>query len=122
MEAHRFIQPYRLRIRTSDRETDRAAVQRHGQDAGNRRFANASMARKDVAVRNSILAKRIQERAGHMVLAGHVRKALRTVFSRQYLIAHCVCFSQWDCNGLAEGVFGHGGGKRARQGAQVKEG
>ena len=80
----------RLRRRALRRANLGAAVQRHGQDARDGGFADAAMPGKDVAVRNAVLAERIHQRARHVVLAGHVGKALRTVFSGQNLITH-VC-------------------------------
>src|SRR5271165_273825 len=66
-----------------------AAVQSHGQNAGDGGFANAAMSGKDVPVGKPVLRQGVDERARDMVLAGNVREALRTVFSRQNLVAHC---------------------------------
>jgi hypothetical protein len=47
------------------------------------------MAAKDIAVRNAVLAERIHQRAGDVVLAYHVGEALWTVLPGQNLITHC---------------------------------
>ena len=65
-----------------------AAVERLGDDAGDGGFADAAMAGKDVAVSDAVLGQSVHERAGDMVLAGHVGEALRTVFAGQYLVSH----------------------------------
>ena len=65
-----------------------AAVQGHGQNTSDRCFPDAAMPGENVPMRNAVLLQRIQERARHMVLAGYVGKALRTIFSGQNLVAH----------------------------------
>ena len=65
-----------------------AAIERHGQNAGDGGFADATMTAEDVAVRNAVLGQRIHQRTRHVILASHVGEALRTVFSCQNLIAH----------------------------------
>ena len=89
-----------------------AAVERHGQDAGDGGFADAAVAGKDVAVGDAVLGEGVGQGAGDVVLAGDVRKTLRTVFSRQYLIAHVRGFSQMDCNSSRETRLRIAGGKR----------
>ena len=66
----------------------RAAVQRHGQDARDRRLADAAMSAEDVAVRDALLRDGILQRAGDVFLADHVGEFLRPVFARQDLVAH----------------------------------
>ena len=65
-----------------------AAVQRHGQNACNRGFADAAVAAEDIAVRDPVLGQRIHQGARDVVLASHVGEALRTVFPCQNLITH----------------------------------
>ena len=65
-----------------------AAVEGHGHDARDGGFADAAMAGEDVAVGDAVLAERVHQGAGDVVLAGDVGKALRTVFSGQNLVTH----------------------------------
>ena len=58
-----------------------AAVESLGHDAGDGGFADAAMAREDVAVGDALLGEGVDEGAGHVVLPGDVRKALWTVFA-----------------------------------------
>src|SRR5271165_799671 len=46
------------------------------------------MPRKDVSVRHAVLRQRVQQRACHVVLAGHIGKPLRTILPGQNLIPH----------------------------------
>jgi hypothetical protein len=57
-----------------------AAIESLSYNAGDGGFADAAMAREDVAVRNAILRKGIEQGASDVILAGNVGKALRTVF------------------------------------------
>ena len=57
-------------------------------DARDGGFADAAMAGEDVAVRDAVLGEGVQQGARDVVLAGHVGKALRTIFSGQNLITH----------------------------------
>ena len=66
----------------------RPAIQRLGHDAGNGGLADAAVAREDVAVGDAVLAEGVEQGAGDVVLAGHVGKALRTIFPGQNLITH----------------------------------
>src|SRR5216684_5911195 len=66
----------------------RAAVERHGQNAGNRGLADTPVTAEDIAVRDALLLNGVFQGAGHVLLPDHLGKPLRTVFSRQYLIAH----------------------------------
>jgi len=66
----------------------RAAVQRHCQDARDRRLADSAMAAEDIAVRDALLRDRILQGAGDMLLADDVGEFLRPVFARQDLVAH----------------------------------
>jgi hypothetical protein len=43
---------------------------------------------EDISMRDPLLLNGISQGPGYVVLANDVRKALRPVFSRQYLIAH----------------------------------
>ena len=71
------------------------AIQGLGDDAGDGSFADAAMAREDVAVGDAVLFERVHQGAGDVVLAGHVGKALRTIFAGQYLVTHgCLCSSK----------------------------
>ncbi len=45
---------------------------------------------EDVTVRDAVLLKRVQQGTRHVVLAGHVGKALRTIFPGQNLITHAI--------------------------------
>ena len=65
-----------------------AAVERHGQDAGDGGFADAAMAAEDVAVRNALLLDGVLQRAGDVLLANDFGEFLRTVFAGQDLVAH----------------------------------
>ncbi len=65
-----------------------AAVQGHGDDAGDGGFADAAVPREDVAVRDAVLGEGVHQGAGDVVLAGYVGEALRTVFSGQNLVTH----------------------------------
>jgi len=51
-------------------------------------FPNAAMPGEDVAVRDAVLRQRIQKRASHVLLPGHVGKALRTILPGQNLVTH----------------------------------
>src|SRR2546423_9683 len=64
------------------------AVQGHGQNAGDGGFAYAPVSAEDVAMRNPLLLDGIFQGAGNMVLPDNPRKALRTIFAREYLITH----------------------------------
>ena len=46
------------------------------------------MAGEDVAVGDAVLREGVDQGAGDVVLAGDIGKALRTVFSGQYLVGH----------------------------------
>ena len=72
----------------------RAAIEGHSQDAGDGGFADAAMAREDVAVGYPVLSKSIEQCARDVILAGDVGKALRTVFACQNLITHAIDDSQ----------------------------
>ena len=60
----------------------------HGQDAGDRGFADAAMSAEDVAVRDALLRDGILQGAGDVFLADDVGKFLRPVFAGQDLVAH----------------------------------
>src|SRR5437762_12308858 len=64
------------------------AIQGHSQNAGHRCLANPAVPAKNVAVRRPPLLNGILERAGNMLLPDHFGKFLRTVLTRQDLIAH----------------------------------
>src|SRR5437868_13704350 len=64
------------------------AIQSHRQNAGHRCLANPAVPAKNVAVRRPPLLNGILERAGNMLLPDHFGKFLRTVLTRQDLIAH----------------------------------
>ena len=66
----------------------RAAVHRHGQDAGDRRLADSAMTAEDIAVRDALLRDGILQGAGDVLLANNVGEFLRPVFARQNLVAH----------------------------------
>jgi hypothetical protein len=53
-------------------------------------------------MRNSVLGKRIHQRTRNVILAGHVGKALRTIFPGQNLITHCETRSSAACPISAE--------------------
>ena len=48
------------------------AIQGHGQNASNRRFADAAMSAEDIAVRDALLLDGVLQRAGDMVLPDNV--------------------------------------------------
>ena len=56
-----------------------ATVERHGEDAGDGRLADASVARKDVAVGDALLGERVHQSDGDVILAGDVGEALGAV-------------------------------------------
>src|SRR2546427_8882524 len=64
------------------------AIQGHSQNAGHRCLANPAVPAKDVAVRRPPLLNGILERAGNMLLPDYLGEFLRTVLTRQDLIAH----------------------------------
>src|SRR5438270_13234793 len=66
----------------------RSAVQGHCQDARNRRLPDAAMPAEDVAMRDALLLNCVLERARHVLLPDNVGKTLRTVLSREDLVAH----------------------------------
>jgi hypothetical protein len=65
-----------------------AAVQCHGENAGDGGFADPAMSAEYVAVRDALLLDGIFQGAGDMILSNHLREALRTVFARQNLVCH----------------------------------
>src|SRR4029077_17523107 len=66
----------------------RTAIQRHGQNARDRGFANAPVPAENVSMRRSSLLNRILQRAGNVFLPDDFGEFLRTVFAGQDLIAH----------------------------------
>ena len=76
----RIASSARLRRRPLRAPNLGAAVQRHGHDARDGRLADASVARKDVAMGDAVLGERIEQGPCDVILPGHVGKALRTVF------------------------------------------
>ena len=74
----------RLRSRT----VPCTAIQRHGQDAGNGSLADATVPAEDVSMGYALQLDGVLESTGDMFLPDHLRKALRTIFARQYLVAH----------------------------------
>ncbi len=58
-----------------------AAVERAGEDAGDGGFADAAVAGEDVAVGDAVLAQRVHQRDGDVVLAGDVGEALGAVLA-----------------------------------------
>ena len=65
-----------------------AAVERHGQDAGDGGFADAAMAAEDVAVGDAALGQRVQQRARDVLLPDDIAEALGTVFAGENLVSH----------------------------------
>ena len=65
-----------------------AAVQRHGQNAGDGGFADAAVSAENVAVRDALLLDGVLQRAGDVVLPDHVGELLGPVFAGKDLIAH----------------------------------
>ena len=88
-----------------------AAIEGHGQDAGDGGFADAAVAGKDVAVGDALLGEGVDEGAGDVVLAGYIRKALRTVFACQYLVSHARVAPRWIVKAGGRGGICRGGGK-----------
>src|SRR5438552_17837621 len=66
----------------------RSAVKCHRQDARNGRLADPAMSAEDVAVRSPPLFDSCLQRAGDVILPNHFREFLRTIFSREDLVAH----------------------------------
>jgi hypothetical protein len=58
-----------------------AAVEGHGQDAGDSGLADAAVAGEDVAVRDAVLVERVHQGHGDVVLSDYVGEALRAVFA-----------------------------------------
>ena len=58
-----------------------AAVERHGQDAGDGGLADAAVAGEDVAVGDAVLGERVHQGHGDVVLSDDVGEALGTVFA-----------------------------------------
>ena len=58
-----------------------AAVERAGEDARDCGFADAAVARKDVAVGDAVLRERVHQGHGDVVLAGDIGEPLRAVFA-----------------------------------------
>ena len=58
-----------------------SAVQRHRQDTRDRSLADPTVTAEDVAVRDALLCKGIQQGARDMILPGDVREALRPIFA-----------------------------------------
>ncbi len=65
-----------------------AAVQGHGQDAGDGRFADAAMAAEDVAVGGASLLDGVLQGAGDVLLSDDLGEFLRTVFAGQDGVTH----------------------------------
>ncbi len=59
-----------------------AAVQRHRQNAGDRRLSDASVSAEDITVGDPTLRERIHQRHGHVILPRDIGEALRTILSR----------------------------------------
>ena len=59
-----------------------AAIQGHGQNAGNGGFADAPVPAEDITMRNPLLIDGILEGTGHVFLPNHLRKTLRPVLAR----------------------------------------
>ena len=66
----------------------RAAVQRHGQDTSDRGFADASVATKNVPMSGPLLLDGVFQGPGNMFLPDDLGEFLRTVLTRQDLVAH----------------------------------
>ena len=64
------------------------AVQRHGQNAGDRSFADPAMSTENIAMRNPLLLNGVLQGAGDVLLPNDFRKFLWTVFAREDLVAH----------------------------------
>ena len=58
-----------------------AAIQRHGQDPGDGRLADAAVPAEDVAVGHTLLFESVAQGTGHVLLAGDIGEALGTVFA-----------------------------------------
>ena len=65
-----------------------AAIQRHCQDSGDGRFADAAVPTEDVSVGHPLLFQSVGQSTGHVVLAGDIGEALRTVFAGENLVSH----------------------------------
>src|SRR5579864_5405964 len=71
-----------------DRAVFGAAVQRHGQDAGDRRLANTAMPAEDVAMGGTSLFDGVLQRTGNVLLSDDLGEPLRTVFAGQDGVTH----------------------------------
>ncbi len=66
----------------------RLAIQRHGENAGDRRLADTTVSAEDVAVRDPSLLNGVLQGSGDVLLPDDVGEFLRPVFARQDLITH----------------------------------
>ena len=71
-----------------DRPIFGAAVQGHGQNAGDRGFADAAMSAEDVAVGGASLFDGVLEGAGDVLLSDDLGEFLGTIFAGQDGVAH----------------------------------
>ena len=75
--------------RWSLRRPDRIpAVQRHRQNARNRRLPNSAMPAEDVTMRYPILRECIHQRHGHVILSRYIRETLWPILPCKNLICH----------------------------------
>ncbi len=66
------------------------AVERLGQNARGRGFADPARADKQIGMREPILFDRVLERLGHVRLADQIVERLRPIFARENLVAHAL--------------------------------
>jgi hypothetical protein len=59
----------------------RAAIQRHGEDARNRSFADAAVSAEDVAMGDALLLDGVLQGAGHVLLTDDVGELLGPIFA-----------------------------------------
>ena len=64
------------------------AIERHGQNAGDRSLADASMTAEDVAMGGTSLLDGVLEGTGDVLLSDDLGELLRTVFAGQDRVTH----------------------------------
>src|SRR5947208_8118649 len=86
--AARLANSARFRLRPVGTAINSMAVQTHGENTGDGGLSYPSMSAEDKTMRYALLFDGILQCTGNVVLPDHLRKALRTIFARQYLVTH----------------------------------
>ena len=88
-----------------------AAIQGHGQNAGDGGLADAAVAAEDIAVRDAFLRDGVLEGAGDVLLSDDLGEFLRTVFAGQDGVTH-----EGEESIIRDGVVLRGAGKACCEG------